>query len=409
MKILVFSQYFFPESFPINALVSSLAQRKIQVDILTGQPNYPSGRIFPGYKAWRAGQSDWHGNRLYRIPIFPRGEKSAFKLLLNYLSFIVSGLLVAPCLLLGRRYDVIFVYAPSPILQAIPAILVGWLKRAPVVLWVQDLWPESLSATGYVHNSRALHAVDHVVKWIYRRCDLLLGQSHGFVDAIKLKAPERPVRYFPNPVDPIFEHPAADAGDIPELEVPFSVVFTGNVGTAQAVEVILEAASLLKNERDIHFVVFGKGSRWNWLREQALARGLDRLLLAGQRPLAAMPAVMRKASVLLVSLADQPIFASTVPSKVQAYMAAGRPIVGSLNGEGARLLEEAGAGLAVAAGDARALAGAILELYRMDPARREAFGANGHRYYREHFEHEKLVDQLLTLVAEASNNRKNRK
>jgi glycosyltransferase involved in cell wall biosynthesis len=188
--------------------------------------------------------------------------------------------------------------------------------------------------------------------------------------------------------------------DIPGLAGNFSVLFAGNVGVGQSVEVIVGAADKLRNYPDIHFVVLGKGSRWDWLREQVEVRGLTNLQLPGQYPVETMPGLMRQASALLVTLANQPIFAATIPNKVQAYMAVGRPIIACLNGEGARLIREASAGLVVPTEDATALANAVLQLYAMSAEEREKIGQNGRTFYREHFDHDRLTEQLIDHLHE---------
>ncbi|MFH1657974.1 MAG: glycosyltransferase family 4 protein [Pseudomonadota bacterium] len=394
MRVLIFSQYFWPESFRINEVTRSLLDKGIRVDVLTGKPNYPRGTIFDGYRAAGCQQETWQGVEINRIPLLPR-NRGGMHLMLNYLSFIFSGLLFGPWVLRRKRFDVIFVYAPSPILQAIPAIFLGWLLGCRVVLWVQDLWPESLSATGYVRNRWALKVVEWVVRFIYRHSDLLLVQSRAFVAPVRALAADTPIEYYPNSVDDSFALPAK--GELPVvdgLDEGFSVMFAGNIGTAQAVEVIVEAARLLKEQSDIHFVVLGEGSRWQWMHQQALKLGLNNLHLPGRFPVETMPGFLQKASALLVTLADQEIFKATIPSKVQAYLAAGRPILACLNGEGANLVSAAEAGLAVPAEDAKALAAAVMELYRMPPQAREAMGARGRLYYTQHFAHEMLVDQL---------------
>jgi glycosyltransferase involved in cell wall biosynthesis len=295
-----------------------------------------------------------------------------------------------------KKFDVIFVYAPSPILQAIPAIFLGWLKGCPVALWVQDLWPESLSATGHVRNQTVLRIVEWVVRFIYRHTNLLLVQSRAFEKPVRVLASNTPITYYPNSVDEAFCVPSTVAvPEIPGLSDGFSVMFAGNIGVAQAVEIIVEAATLLKQHADIRFVVLGQGSRWEWMREQARKLDLTNLHLPGHFPVETMPGLMQQASALLVTLTDQPIFAVTVPNKVQAYMASGKPIIACLNGEGARVVTEAKAGLAVPAGDAQGLVEAILRLYEMTPAQREKLGSNGQQYYKAHFNHDQLVDQLI--------------
>lgn len=396
MRVLVVSQYFWPEDFRINAIVESLSARGIEVEILTGKPNYPEGDITSGYSAWGCQREQRKGATVHRVPLFPRGKNSHLRLLLNYLSFIFFGSICGSWMVRKRQYDVIFVYGLSPILLAIPALLIGWLKGKKVIIWVQDLWPESLSATGYIRSRFIIGAVRQVVRFIYRHADLLLVQSRAFEEPVRALASGTPIAYYPNSVDDSFAAPAkCDPPAVAGLGNGFSVMFAGNIGAAQGVDVIVEAASLLKEYADIHFVVLGNGSCRESMLREAQQRGLSNLHLPGRFPVETMPCFMQKASALLVTLADRPIFAATIPNKVQAYLASGRPIIASLNGEGARLVTEAKAGLAAPAEDASALADAILQLYRLPPAERERMGENGRRYYQEHFDHEHLVDELI--------------
>lgn len=399
MRILIVSQYFWPESFRINDLVKTLVDKGIEVDVLTGKPNYPEGRLYSGYRAWGWQTVDWCGATVFRVPLLPRGGKSTARLAFNYLSFIFFGLLSAPWLLRGRRYDAIFVYGLSPIFQAIPALFLGWLKRSPVIIWVQDLWPESLEATGYVRNRIVLAQIARLVKLIYWCADLLLVQSHAFLPIVAAMAPGKQILYYPNSVDQNFSSPSlVDLPDIPALDQGFPVVFAGNIGMGQAVEVIVEAAFLLKNYPDIRFVIIGQGSRRDWMLEQVALLSLTNLHLPGRYPVDTMPGLMQKAGALLVSLSDEAIFASTVPSKMQAYLASGRPILASLNGECARVVTEADAGLATPAGDSKALAAAVLQLFNMSPVERERLGVNGRRYFKKHFDHDVLTKQLIEHV-----------
>lgn len=395
MRALIFSQYYWPEVFQINDIAKAMAGKGVQVEVLTGKPNYPAGKFFERYSAWGCHSETHEGIPIHRIPLLARGS-GGVRLALNYLSFILSGLLLAPFSLRGKQFDVIFVYALSPILQALPAIFLGWLKGCPTVLWVQDLWPESLSATGYVRNRRILKLVEHAVRFIYRRVDLILVQSEAFIAPVSALAGATPVRYHPNAVDDSFSQPAC--GAVPKvsgLDESFSVLFAGNIGRAQAVEVIVEAATLLRDMSDIHFVVMGDGSMRPWMAQAKAERELANLHLPGRFPVENMPAFMQKASALLVTLADEDIFRLTVPSKVQAYLAAGRPIIACLNGEGARLVAQAEAGLTVAAQDGKALAAAVLQLYHMSPQERAAMGGNGARFHENHFSHAMLVDRLI--------------
>lgn len=399
MKILVSSQHFWPEAFRINDLVQALVEQGLDVDVLTGKPNYPEGRYYPGYRGWGCQRESWSGATVFRVPLAARGSGRPMRLAINYLSFIVSGLLFAPWLLRGRSYSAILVYGSSPILQALPLLFLGWLKRCPVIVWVQDLWPESMAATGYVRNPAILRGVGRIVRFIYRHTDLLLVQSRAFERPVAEAAPGKTIVYYPNSVDAVFCSPGgADVPDIPGLGAGFPVVFAGNIGAGQGVEVIMEAAALLRGYPDVRFVIVGEGVRRDWLIKQVEARRLANVYLPGRYPTELMPGILQQAAALLVTLADQPVFAATVPSKIQTYMAVGKPILASLNGEGARLVVEADAGLAAPAGDAGALANAVLALYRMRPEERARFGANGRRYFQAHFDRGVLAAKLIEHI-----------
>src|ERR1019366_9194191 len=213
------------------------------VVVLTGQPNYPDGEVFSGYRAWGAGRDARQSAvTVFRVPVIPRRRGSAWRLAANYPSFVVGGCLIGPWLLRGERFDVIFVYGISPILQAVPGILLKRLKRAALVTWVQDLWPQSLEVTGFVRNRWLLSGVASIVRWIYRHNDLLLVQSQAFVPIVQSMARHVPVRYHPNPGDFSFDREVPVGCAAITLEPGFNVVFAGNLGTVQALETVLGAA-----------------------------------------------------------------------------------------------------------------------------------------------------------------------
>lgn len=370
------------------------------VTVLTGQPNYPEGNIFEGYSASSIVKHSYEGIDVFRVPIMPRGHGSAIRLVLNYISFIVSAVALGPWLLRRRTVDVVFVFAPSPIIQAIPGIWLARIKKAALVTWVQDLWPESLSATGFVKNESLLRMVAGVVRWIYRNNDCLLVQSEAFIKPVEKLASRTPVLYHPNPGDLSFSTVASSVSPV-ELDRGFNVVFTGNIGTVQAIETVLKAAALLRQERDIRFVLVGSGSRFDWVESEIVRLGLENVQLTGRLPPSAMPAIMKKASVLLVSLVSNPIMSKTVPSKVQAYFAAGKPVIASLDGEGARIVNAAGAGLTCPAEDSAALADAIKRLRDMPQETRNRMGENATQFYQDNFEPKMLAKRLMTLLKDS--------
>jgi glycosyltransferase involved in cell wall biosynthesis len=401
MKVLILSQYFWPESFRINEVAESLRQAGCEISVLTGQPNYPEGKVFPGYRASSSGREQHPaGYAIYRVPIVPRGSAKGWQLALNYLVFVVSASLRGRRLLRGQRFDVILVYAPSPILQAIPGIFLKRPLRASLVTWIQDLWPESIAVAGFVSNRWLLARVGVLVRWIYRQCDLLLVQSQAFVPTVESMAGGVPVRYQPNPGELTSAGPLAGADRGVVLDPGFNVVFAGNLGTVQALETVLDAAERLLAYSDVHIVLVGSGSRHGWLVEQAGSRKLSNVRFVGRLPPEAMPQVFSQASVLLASLVRSPIMSMTIPSKIQAYLASGRPIIACLDGEGARVVAESGAGLTCAAEDSAALAERILQLRSMAQGELQRMGEAGRVYYRDHFDPSVLAQKLLTHFRE---------
>ncbi|MEP7294589.1 MAG: glycosyltransferase family 4 protein [Burkholderiales bacterium] len=406
MKVLVLSQHFWPETFRINEVVESLRGCNCEVAVLTGQPNYPGGTILPGYCATGLGLQSHAGYTIHRVPLVPRGRGTALRLALNYLSFLSSASLFGAWLLRGKRFDVVFVYGTSPILQAIAGIVLKKIKRAQLVIWVQDLWPQSLEVTGFVRSPRLLGAVAGVVRWIYRHSDLLLVQSRAFVPTVGKIAGGTPVEFHPNPGELAFTRSQRAGEPALELGPGFNVVLAGNLGTVQALGTVLDAAELLQPLTEARFVLVGSGSRSIWLQQEIARRGLRNVSMAGRFAPDDMPGIMAQASALLVTLVRSPTMSQTVPSKVPAYLAAGRPIIASLDGEGAQVVEESGAGVACPAEDAQALAAAVRHLHAASPQKRQQMGESGRRYYQQHFEPEmlarRLADRLRQLIAQRS-------
>lgn len=394
MRILIVTQYFWPENFRVNNLVTGLKEKGHQIEVLTGIPNYPGGSFFPGYGLFNRAAEEFHGVPIVRCPLVPRGSGGGLRLALNYASFALSASLAALRKCRGK-YDVIFIYEPSPITVALPAILIKKRSSAALVLWVQDLWPESLSATGAVRSPLVLGLVGRLVRFIYQRCDRILMQSKGFIPAVTgMGYPENRVRYFPNSADDSLGSHCEDFAG-PALPAGFRVVFAGNIGAAQDFETILQAAERLKSYRDIVLVVAGDGRMRRWLENQVAERYLtDTVHLTGMLPAESMPGLFAGADVLLVTLGKAPIFSMTIPSKIQAYLSAAKPIIAALDGEGARIVEEAGAGLTCPSGDSEQLANAMLTLYNCSQQERSVMGQRGRHYYEQNFEHNMLLERL---------------
>jgi colanic acid biosynthesis glycosyl transferase WcaI len=402
LNILIVSQYFWPENFRINDLAAELSKRDHQVTVLTAYPNYPDGHIFPEFRRNRQAFSAYAGVEIIRVPIVPRGSR-ALSLIANYASFVISASLLGAWRLRGRQFDVIFVFEISPITVGLPAALLRWLKRAPIIFWVLDLWPDALSAVGAVRSPRILAVVGRVVTFIYARCDLILAQSKGFVSEIKKYcAAGARIQYFPSWAEEIYQGERSEIA--PEVESRpdmFTILFAGNIGVMQDFPSIIETAELLRHRKNIRWLILGDGRQGDWLRGEVDRCGLqDVVLLPGRYPIERMPSFYSHADALLVSLKPDPVLSMTIPGKVQSYLTAGIPILGMLDGEGARVIQEAGAGLVCPAGDAAGLANAIVEMSSMTREKRAEMGAKGQLYAKNEFDRPMLLDRVESWMLE---------
>ncbi|MGF6285504.1 glycosyltransferase family 4 protein [Pseudomonas silensiensis] len=406
LRILVVTQYFWPENMRINDLVRDFADAGHEVTVLTGLPNYPEGSVFPDYKTNPDNFKEYFGARVVRVPLVPRGTRS-LTLIFNYVSFFFGASTLGVIKLRNQKFDAIFVYAVSPIMAAIPAVILGRMKKVPVFLWVLDLWPETLRAVGVLRHPTLLAMVGRMVSWIYNRADYLLLQSKGFADNVKQYctkeiSPERLV-YFPSWAEDDFSVSSPISSNLLERDDSvFTVVFAGNLGEAQDFPAVLHAVESLKDRVSVRWVIVGDGRMSKWLSEQVVSRGLNNVLLLGRHPLSAMPGLFACADALLVSLKTNDVFEKTIPGKVQAYLASSKPVLGMINGEAARIIEESGAGFACSSGDTQGLARITLKLATTDVAQREIMGQAGRSYYLKHFSKPTLLLRLEKLFRDAT-------
>ena len=401
MKILIVSQYFYPEEFKINDLARELVDCGHQVSVLTGKPNYPKGEYFEGYQYEGVVREDYYGAEVIRVPLRKRGSGGGKNLVLNYLSYVINA----------RKYirrnkmefDAILVFEISPITQAYPALFCKKKYGGKVLLWVQDLWPESVTAAGGVTNKLVLGVLDRMVKRIYKKCDVLLVQSEGFKESILSKGDfSSKIVYAPNWAEDLYLEKDLTNQDAVALMMPngFKVMFAGNVGAAQDVDAIIKAASEIKEYADIKWIIVGDGRERE--RVEALPKQLgleNNVYFLGRHPMKEMPTFFSFADAMIVSLKDEYIFSLTVPAKTQSYMASGKPIVSMLNGEGNRIVEEAGCGLTAPSGDYRKLAENVLAMYKMSREAREQIGEKGLEYYKQHFDKKNVVDTIIKAMA----------
>lgn len=380
-KINIFTYVYWPEQFLINELAESLSQQGNSVSVLTGLPNYPKGEFYPGYSLIKGPYSERVGEiQVVRYPIRPR--KSGFiNLSINYLSHLISAVVTQFRL---PKADWGFVFATSPITTAIPAILWAKLNNAKVCIWLQDLWPDSVSAVGAINKKSATYRIlGYVVRWIYSHVDLMMIQSPGFKDNLLEFGYSGPVVVVPNwAPDVEFKDPIIP-GWLSANDEGIHITFAGNIGIAQGIDTIISAARNLKTEENIHFHIVGDGSDLQRIENET--KDLKRVHFYGRKPVNDMPGLFKKSTALLVALKKDPIFETTIPSKIQAYMASGKPILAAIDGIGAQVIEDSGSGLVGPAGNVDKLIQNILKIRSMSFEERELMGKKARTHYDQNF------------------------
>ncbi len=395
MRILIVTQYFWPENFRINDLSIALTERGHEVVVLTGKPNYPQGKFYKNYSFFSNRTEVWKNIKIYRSPIIPRGKAGRLRLLLNYFSFAFFNSIRG--LSIKGNFDKILVYEPSPITVGLPAIVMKWRKNAPIYFWVQDLWPQSVTAAGGMNNKTVITLLDKLTRWIYKKSDKVLIQSEGFRDIIKEQGVKNDdIEFYPNSVEGLFSVTMPKPDTLSKLPKGFKIMFAGNIGESQDFETIVEAAKIVAlTNRDIQWIILGNGRKYHYVESKIKEYGLnDNFHLLGSHPVESMPDFFACADCLLVSLKRDYIFSLTIPSKIQSYLACGKPILASLDGEGGRIVNEAKAGLIVEAENPDKLAMKALEFFDLAEGERKQMGNNGRKYFEENFERELLVSRL---------------
>lgn len=401
MKLLIITQYFYPENFKSNDLAFELKKRGNNVTVLTGLPNYPEGKVYKGYGILKRRKQEINGVRVIRTLLIPRGKGSALQLFLNYFSFAFFASIRAFFLTFKSKYDAVIVHEPSPITQYYPALLINKIYKTPVYFWVMDLWPESLVVSGGVKNKFIINFFKKMVITFYKNSKKILITSKGFEKSILEKGDfKNKIVYFPNWAEEIISKGSKNY-PIPKLPEGFKVVFAGNIGESQDMESIMKASLLLKNYYEIKFIFIGDGRKIPFVKDFIEENELNNTVFTlGKFPIEAMATFFNNSSVLLVSLKDKPIFNLTVPAKVQAYMSAKKPILGMLNGEGAQNIMEARCGFSVPAGDYKKLSEKIIEISNMEEKELNTLGENGFKFYTKNYKLNTCISNLEKILNE---------
>lgn len=401
MKILVVCQYFYPEEFKVNELVEGLVKRGNDVTVLTGKPTYPRGPYPKGYGFWGVQEENYKGARVIRLPELSRGKGGPIGIAMSLFSFLVSSTWYA------KRYnidaDAILCFQLSPVTMANAALIYKRKLGVKMALWVQDLWPESVTATTPIKGGPIISLLKRYVIKVYKETDVILVQSKAFKESICAKGDfERKLLFAPNWAEAIF----IDADTSIDENFPlqpasdeFRVMFAGNIGEAQDFGNIIKAAYLTKDCPKIKWIVVGDGRARENSEKEVKRLGLEKTFkFLGRHPVTDMPKFFAQADAMLVTLTDQYIFSLTIPSKTQAYMAAGKPILTMLNGTGNIVIEEAQCGLTADAGDYQKLSENAMKMYAMSKFELSVMGKNAKSYYDRHFEKEMVIDRVNGIL-----------
>jgi colanic acid biosynthesis glycosyl transferase WcaI len=400
LNILYLSQYFHPEQFLNNHIAKALVAADHRVDVVTCVPNYPAGRFFDGYSNAGRKEELWEGVHIHRVFTIPRG-RSAIQLIANYLAYPVTASWRIRRLMKTRRPDVSFVSMPSPLFQALAGIFAKRFFGVPTIYWVQDIWPDSAIITLKLRNRAVVWALNKICGWIYRQADIVMVQSDGFHRKIAEFGvnPERIVT-LPNAAPDFFKPISQSA--IPQRiraiipEGRRILMFAGNIGESQDFNTIIAAAQMLPPENRLLIVVIGSGRDEARVKKKVEHAGLNsRFLFLGRHSEVDMPAFFACADAMFVSLRDEPIFSLTVPSKVQAYLACGKPILANLAGEGAAIIERSRTGIATPPGSPKELAESFFVISNIDDVDLQRMSDRALHLYEERFSLPSVVEQII--------------
>lgn len=382
IRVVLLTQWFDPEpTFKGLTFARELVNKGFEVEVVTGFPNYPGGRVYPGYRMQLIQREAIDGVRITRLPLYPSHDGSAIRRVLNYLSFAASSLFYG--LLLMRRADVIYAYHP-PLTVGISAALLRVFRRIPIVYDIQDMWPDTLRATGMLNSERILDIVSTVCEWVYRKVDRIVVLSPGFKRLlISRGVPEQKIDVIYNWCDESsVQYPCGNTPKGFPGSDRFRIVFAGNMGKAQALDTVVESAELLVDKcPEACFVLVGSGIEVDALKRSVAARELKNVVFVPRVPMGEVGAILAAADVLLVHLKDDPLFEITIPSKTQAYMAIGKPVLMAVRGDAAALVENASCGVTAIPGNPQSLADAVMRLFLMDTNSRAEMAENSRRYY----------------------------
>lgn len=400
MNILIISIHFHPENFKINSIASELA-KKNKVTILTGKPNYPDGKLFENYSLLSLDKETFNRCKIIRVPIFLRGNRKAYSLALNYLSFIISSIIFGSFLLRKKKFDNIIVFGTSPLIQGITGVFFKFLKKAKLNLWVLDLWPEDLINTGYVKNNFILKLNRYLSKFLYFFSDKIFVSSKYFSNHIK-KNYNKLSNFIPNPYDLIYENRILPNQ---QLNLPFDfkknediiLSFAGNIGNNQGLEVIIKSCEII-NHKNIKFLIFGSGNKLEHYKNYVKTNKVKNIFFMGRYPKEVIKHYFYISSALIVSLNNRGSLPLTLPGKISDYLISRKPLICSADGQASDFVKELNCGLTSSSNNPHDLAKNILIFYKMSEKQKKLLANNGYEYAKKYLNPSKISSDIIKLI-----------
>ena len=397
MKILIITQYFWPENFRINEVSEELVELGHEVSILTGYPNYPEGEIYSEFKKDHKKFSHYKGAKIIRVPLLAR-KKNKISLIINYISFLLNSIIFGYFKLKDKKLDIIFTCQLSPVTVGITSAFFSKILNIPQVFWVQDLWPDTLVDLKILKKNWQINLFKILVNWIYSRCDLILAQSKNIQKEIEnYPSVKDNINYFPTWAESdLFLKDSPPATEIKPKNI-FTILFAGNIGEAQDFPNIINAVKSLslKNINNFRIILIGDGTKKEWVVNKIKELNIEKYFeIHGQFPFKRMPSFFKHADILLVSLLNREVFNMTIPGKIQFYLSSGIPIIGMISGEGAKVIRDAKAGFVCNSGDYKNLAKIINRTINLDKDILKTMGKNGKLYADKEFSKEILINNL---------------
>ncbi len=406
MRILIVTQYFWPENFRINELCEEFTNLEHDITVLTGYPNYPKGEIYKEFLKDKKKFNNYKGAKIIRVPIFPR-KKNKLTLSLNYFSFLINSIFFGYFKLKRKKFDIVFTFQLSPVTVGITSAFFSKLNNCPNVLWILDLWPNTLVALNVIKKDWQINLFKILVNWIYSNCDVILAQSKSILEEIK-KYPSvsNNTHYFPSwSESDLFKKKSKLAPEI-KNKLIFTFLFAGNIGEAQDFLSIIKAVKILskKNKYNFRIIIIGEGSKKNWLEKEIKKQEIGKYFeLINSYPISRMPSFFKHADALIISLLDREVFNMTIPGKIQFYLTSGIPIVGMISGEGAKVIKKAKGGLICNSGDHISFSRIMEKVINMDKKTLKQIGKNGKEYANREFSKQYLIKNLEKIFIKLVN------